>query len=125
MFVVLLLIALFLLGGALSAGATAAVDDKLNVSFPGVGGEEGVAEYTETPANYIRTIYRWSIGLAALLAMAQIIFGGVLYILAAGSLFSQEEAKSKIKNALAGLLLLIAITIILNTINPSLTILGK
>jgi hypothetical protein len=75
-------------------------------------------------STYINSVYKWSIGLAALLAVFQIAYGGVLYVLAAGSLYSQEEATGKMKNAASGLLLLLAITLILNVINPRLTFLN-
>lgn len=76
----------------------------------------------DTPiGDYLNAVYRWSIGLAALLAVFQIAYGGVLYILSAGSIYSQEEATGKMKSAITGLLLLLSITLILNVINPNLT----
>ena len=82
----------------------------------------GLTSYEVGLDTYINAVYRWSIGLAALLAVFQIVFGGVLYVLAAGSLYSQEEATGKMKNAAIGLLLLLSISLILTVINPSLTL---
>lgn len=72
------------------------------------------------PANYILGFYRWSIGFAALLAMAQLVFGGLQYIFAAGSVGSQETANERMRSAITGLVILLAIVIILVTINPQL-----
>lgn len=93
-------------------------DSPLIVQFAGLTRSDVSIE------TYITTVYRWSIGLAALLAVFQIAYGGILYLLSAGSLFSQEEATGKMKNAVSGLLILIAVTMILNVINPRLTILN-
>lgn len=82
----------------------------------------GLTSYEVDLATYINAVYKWSIGLAALAAVFQIVYGGILYVLAAGSLYSQEEATGKMKNAAAGLLLLLGITLILQVINPNLAI---
>ncbi len=109
------------------AGTTAtAPSDALNVQLPGLTSyQKDDAGGAQTPANYINIVYKWSLGLAALLAMAQIVFGGMLYLFAAGNLYNQEEAKGKMTNALIGLVLLIAIALILNTINPKLSIIDE
>ena len=93
-----------------------AVDHALIVPFA------GLSSYDVGLATYINAVYKWSIGLAALAAVFQIVYGGTLYILAAGSLYSQEEATGKIKNAATGLLLLVSITLILQVINPNLAL---
>jgi hypothetical protein len=102
-----------------SGGNTSAYGDhNLIVRFA------GLTSYDDPIQKYITAVYRWSVGFAALLAVFQIVFGGILYVLAAGSLYSQEEATGKMRNAVVGLLLLLSITLILNLINPSLTIIN-
>lgn len=72
------------------------------------------------PETYINTIYKWGIGLAALLALGQLVVGGVMYTLSAGSIASRESATERIKNSIVGLVLLIAVVTILATLNPNL-----
>jgi len=99
----------------LAAPYALAQSTELLVQFPG-------ATTTDTPpGEYIKAIYQWSIGLAALLAMGMLVFGGFKYTLSAGSVGSQDSAKSTIKNALLGLVLLLGAVLILTTINPSLS----
>ncbi|MDZ4346144.1 MAG: pilin [Candidatus Binatia bacterium] len=71
------------------------------------------------PAVY--NLYNWALGVGALLALAIIIYGGVLYSASAGNPSRIEEAKKWITSALFGLALLFSTVIILNVINPRLT----
>lgn len=77
-----------------------------------VGGEE-VAELN----TYIPGIFRLTIAIAGALAIIMIVVGGVEY-LSTDAISGKTEGKSKITNALIGLLLAISAFIILNTINP-------
>ncbi len=80
-------------------------------------GEAGIAQY-------IKTIYQFSLGIGALLAVAMIVFGGIEYTVSAGNVSKQQEARDRILNAVYGLALLMAAVLILFTINPNLVKLG-
>jgi len=61
----------------------------------------------------------YSIGLAALLAIAQLVFGAVQYTASAGFPALQEASKDRMKSAVIGLILLLgAITILLTFYRP-------
>ena len=65
-------------------------------------------------------LYRWSLGIGAMLAFLVIIYGGILYILSAGSPSKRTDAKEWITSAIIGLILLFAAYLILTLINPCL-----
>lgn len=84
---------------------------QLNVPFP------GLPTQISGPAEYIRTIYTFGLGFGALLAMLMIVVGAFQYTLSE-AITSKEDASERIKNAIIGLVLLLAAFLILNTINP-------
>lgn len=94
------------------AAAPAPSPYKLIVPFP------GATEITG-PADYIQKIYTFALGFGTLLAMGMIIFGAVEYTLSE-AVTKKEDAKDRIMGAIWGLVLLLAATLILNTINPQL-----
>lgn len=71
-------------------------------------------------AGYISRIYQFGLMLVGLTAFGAIVFGGINYILSAGNVTSQEDAKSQITQAIWGLVLLLMAYVILYTINPAL-----
>jgi len=88
---------------------------------------EGI-EPTTTPSSIflglapaVYNLYNWALGIGALLALAIIIYGGVLYSASAGNPSRIDEAKKWITSALFGLALLFSTVIILNVVNPRLT----
>jgi len=69
---------------------------------------------------YIGVIYRYGVGLAAVLAVIMIMVGGFLWLTSAGSPDRVGKAKEFITSALTGLLLALFSFIILYTVNPEL-----
>lgn len=69
---------------------------------------------------YINYLFIFGLGLIAVLALGQMMIGGLTYILAAGNVAKVEDAKDIIKQALIGLGLLLVSYLLLNTINPDL-----
>lgn len=69
---------------------------------------------------YIAAFYRYFIGAIAIIATVMIMWGGFLWLTAAGSASQIGIAKSRITNALIGLVLALGSYLILNTINPKL-----
>jgi len=103
-----------------TASVVRAGNDPVKLIVPIGAGANPLESASEGPATYVITFYRWSIGLAALLAMAQLVVGGLQYVLAAGSISSKETANERMRSAVTGLIILLAIVLILTTINPRL-----
>lgn len=70
---------------------------------------------------YIAGIYRYAIALVGVFATVMIIYGGMRWLTAAGDASAIGKAKEIITNAVIGLVLLLATTVILYTVNPELT----
>ena len=70
---------------------------------------------------YIGAVYRYGVGLAAVLAVIMIMAGGFLWLISAGSPERVSKARDFITSALSGLLLALFSFIILYTVNPRLT----
>lgn len=71
-------------------------------------------------AGYLNAIYLILISLAALFAVIKIILAGVKYMLS-DVVTNKQSAKDDIKNALLGLIIIMATALILEIINPNLT----
>ncbi len=69
---------------------------------------------------YISAIYRYGIGLAAILAVVMVMAGGFLWLVSAGSSNKVSTAKEYIFSAITGLTLALFSFIILSAINPNL-----
>lgn len=57
-------------------------------------------------------IYRYSISIGGILAFGIIVFAGIEYIISAGNIARQQDAKSRIFNAVLGLIILLGAVII-------------
>lgn len=68
-------------------------------------------------ASYIPGLFNLIIGLAAVVAVAYIIYGGFLYI-TTDAIMGKEEGKKHINNAIYGLIMISVAWLILYTINP-------
>lgn len=110
------LIIIAVLGIAFSINNAVAV--KLTTPIPGAD-----VEQITNPAQFIVVIYRFSLAIAGLLALAVIVFSGIEYIASAGNVARRQDAVSRITSAVVGLLLLLGTVLILTTINPQLTLL--
>lgn len=78
-------------------------------------------DYTTTGskpfADYLNLVFKIGIGVAAGLAVIQIVIGGIQYM-ASESPFKIGDAKSKIEGAILGLILALGVYVFLYTINP-------
>ncbi len=106
-----------------------ASDAKLNVPIPGLEDVKvGVSNSTDNSGNkapdlegikkYLNAIYRYGLGLGALMAILRIAYAAIKYSTSGGNSGSQGEAMEIIKDSLWGLGLLLLATLILNVINP-------
>lgn len=87
---------------------------------PGVYNDQFSVINSETSfSDYLNLIFKIGIGIAAGLAVIQIVIGGIQYM-ASESPFKLGDAKSKIEGAILGLILALGIYIFLYTINPDL-----
>mgnify|MGYP001568738107 CR=1 FL=1 len=80
---------------------------------------------TGTPAGYIARLYQFGLMIAGLAAFGSIIYGSLLYVLSAGNIGSQQDARDQITQAILGLALLFGAYLILYTINPNLVSLAN
>ncbi len=71
-------------------------------------------------SQYIGALYRYGVGLAAVLSVVMIMIGGFIYLTAGGSPTQVGKAKDFIISSMAGLLLALFSFIILQTVNPAL-----
>jgi len=92
--------------------AQQSVTTKLSVPF-------GTTYDVTGPDQYIRAIYIFGLGFGTLLAMLMLIIGAVQYTISE-AVTSKEDAKDRMLKAIWGLVLLLAATLILSIINPTL-----
>lgn len=88
------------------------------VPLIGIPGVDTPGEYSIE--NYINILYVLAISVAAFLAVVKLILAGLQYILS-DVVTKKEDAKTNIRTALIGLLIVLSAVLILNTINPQLT----
>jgi hypothetical protein len=96
---------------------TAYAQYKLETGLPVIPGQPSPSEGLP---QYINYLFIFGLGLITILALAQMMVGGILYVFAAGNVAKVETAKDHIYQALIGLGLLLASYLLLNTINPDL-----
>lgn len=70
----------------------------------------------------VKYLYEWGISLGGLAAFISLVMAGFQYLTSAGDAGKMSEAKNQINSAVLGLVLLLSSFLILETINPQLTI---
>ncbi len=68
---------------------------------------------------FINNLYTYAIGIAAILAVIEIIWGGFLWMGSGASVSSKEAGRSKITMAILGLVLVLSPYLILSILNPN------
>ena len=93
-----------------------ALATELTVPFPksSVG---GAVKSVSGPAEYVLTVYKYSVGVGVFLAMLMIIVGAIRYTVSE-AIPSKGDAKDQITSAIWGLILLLGAFLIFSTINP-------
>jgi len=74
-----------------------------------------------TPIQIVNKLFMLSITLGAMLAVFMFVWGGLQMIIATDNATAITKGKSKMKNAIIGLLMLISTYLVLSTINPQIT----
>lgn len=95
---------------------------ELEVEYPKIGDYEITKTTTSVP-EYIRYIYFAVIGISGLIALGILIWAGFRYLTSAGNPEKLKDAKEYIAAAILGLIILFGSWLIVNTINPQLTLL--
>ncbi len=96
----------------------------LNVAIPGFDGFTPPTKVGDTVsvnflAEYINAVYGWALSAAALVAVVMMMLGGLQYVLSRGKSKYIEKAKTRITNAITGLVLLLAAYEIAYVIDPN------
>lgn len=95
--------------------------DSYTFKIPIPGFESVKFDGTTRPiAEFIQAVYKYAIGIVAILATVVIMIGGVVWITAAGDSGRIGEAKQYITGAMTGLVLALCSFMILQTVNPDL-----
>lgn len=115
----LFVLILVLFSFSLFSSFSLAVEKELETEYPGIGGQEGLTKETTLP-EYVNYVFKFSLIIAAVAALAVLIYGGFRYLTSAGSPVVQNEAKKWLFGGFLGLILLLSSYVILNTINPEL-----
>ncbi len=98
---------------ALAAADTSSLGFVPLTSIPGIESAGNAA----TLPDFLNNVYKLSIGLAAVLAVLQIIRAGIMYM-GGDSITEKKEARSLITLAIGGLVLVLSPVIVFSIINP-------
>lgn len=90
---------------------------EFEIKLPAISGTQPSAGL----AQYVRYLFMLGLGLGGVLAFASIVIAGIQMIMAGGNVGTVEDARSRLSQAILGLMLLLFSYLILRTINPQLT----
>lgn len=93
-----------------------------NVALPGFGESREVTPFLF--GDYVGAFFVYFVGVAGILAVVTMMWGGYHYIVAAGNPQKMRQGKEIITNALIGLVLALTSFLLLRTVNPSLVSYG-
>lgn len=94
---------------------------ELNLDYPSFGDID--INKDQELGQVVAWFYYLIVGISGLAAFTMLVFGGIQWLSSAGNPGRISDAKSRIQNALLGLLLILGSFLILQIINPELTIL--
>lgn len=92
----------------------------LEIKYPTIPGKEALGPGA-TIESYVAYIYNFFIIIGGLIAFGAMIYGGVEWLVSAGSPGRISEARKRILGGFLGLIILLSSYLILYTINPNLT----
>lgn len=96
----------------------------LNLQYPQFPGAPNINDPAQQNlTSIVAWLYVLFVGISGLAAFVMIIWGGVKWMISQGNSSQITEARDIIKNALFGILLVLASFLILQIINPELTLL--
>ncbi|MBU2545333.1 pilin [Patescibacteria group bacterium] len=94
----------------------------LEIDYPDIIGKAPETVQDGLPA-YVKYIFNFAIAISAFLALASLIYGGILYITSGTDPSKLKAAKDQLTGALLGIVILFSSYLILVSINPQLLIL--
>lgn len=93
----------------------------LEIDYPEIGGLKPTTTETLLP-DYIKYIFNLSLLIIGIIVFISLLFGGFLYLTSFGNPTNLSNAKDRMFGAIIGLVLLLTSWLILNAINPQLTV---
>jgi len=108
------ILVLAMLAILIASGARAAYE--FEIKLPTISGTQP----TSGLAQLVRYLFLLGLGLGGVLAFASIVVAGIQLITAGGNIGTVEDARSRLSQAILGLMLLLFSYLILRTINPQL-----
>ena len=100
------------------------VSAALNLTYPQFPGAPNINDPAQqTLTGIVAWLYVFIVGISGLAAFVMIVWGGIQWMTSQGNPTATNEAKDKIQKALLGLLLVLSSFLILQIINPELTLL--
>ncbi len=84
-----------------------------------IGGTSIYESYGDL-GSFINAIFRMTISIGAVIAVAQFVYGGIVYMMTESGAVQMGESKERMRNALLGLIMLLSTYVIFNQINPDL-----
>jgi len=124
-----MIIPLILLALLIMPAVVGAAEINLNLTYPQFPGGPNInpnhPDTNQSLPALVAWLYVFIVGISGLAAFVMIVWGGVEYMTSAGNPTRTSGAKDKIKSALLGLLLVLASFLILQVINPELTLLRE
>jgi len=98
----------------------------LNLTYPTFPGAPNInLSENQSLSSIVAWLYTLIVGISGLAAFVMIVWGGVQWMTSAGNPTRTSDAQDKIQKALLGLLLILASFLILQVINPELTLLQE
>lgn len=98
-------------------------ENGLNLCYPSFGPDGFTLTFGADLNQVVAWFYYFVVGISGLAAFVMLVVGGFRWLTSAGNPTTTSDAKDQITKALLGLLLILMSWIILQVINPDLTIL--
>lgn len=118
---ILIIVFLLLSSFALPADRRVMAERQLEINYPEIAGFKPETITKDILPNYIKYIFNFAVTASGLVALAILVYAGILYMVSGGSASKMQAAKEKIGQAALGLAILLGSYLILTTINPQLT----
>jgi hypothetical protein len=84
-----------------------------------IGGVSIYESYDNLGA-FVNAAFKMTISIGAVVAVAQFVYGGIVYMMTESGAVQMGESKDRMQNALLGLVMLLSTYVIFNQINPDL-----
>jgi hypothetical protein len=79
---------------------------------------QSIYQYSEDLGGFVNAVFRMAISIAAVIAVCQFVYGGIVYMMTESGAAQMGESKQRMQDAVFGLIMLLATYVIFNQINP-------